>query len=729
MSGFRVAIDIGGTFTDVVLIDTESGERWTGKVLSTPHDPSEGFFRALDIALELAGVQIGACRSVLHATTVATNAVLTRTGGPAALLATDGFRDVLEIARQIRHDLYDLRTTKPLPLVAREWAFGIRERLRYDGSVLLPLDEDSVREAAAQIRASGIRSVAVCLLHAYVNPTHEQRVAEILRDEIPGVSISLSSVIAPEMREYPRASTTVANAYVGPVVGSYIASIEAGLRDRGASSGLWLMKSNGGLATAATALERPVEIIESGPAAGLAAASHYAALVGSRDVVTLDMGGTTAKVGMIDDGESLQTTAWEIGSSAGSGSAVAHGSGLPILGSVMDLVEIGAGGGSIAWIDPGGILRVGPRSAGADPGPACYGRGGTEPTVTDANVFLGRIGATSMAGGRLSLDGAAAAAAIARLADRLGVSSLDAAVAILDVADSAMIQATRLMTIRRGLDPHGYDLIAFGGAGPLHACRQATALGFRSVIIPPDAGVLSAFGLLASAPRVDHRVAFRRRIDVVDPAEVSATLDRIEAEAIARLPPEARGGDLRRDRAADIRYVGQSWDLRVAIPGGVFDAAAAARLRADFDAAHERTHGYAAPTALVEMVHLAISVAAPRPGIADRAVADRAVADRAVADRAVADRAVAAPVGAAPVGAAAGGDEGQRTARPSGSRPAFVDDGILLVEVPVYRFNGLREGDTLAGPALIDGDDSTTFVAGPFDCRVGPHRVLHLVAR
>ena len=706
MTGFRVAIDIGGTFTDVVLVDGSTAARTTGKVLTTPADPSDGFFRALDLALAGAGLDIDACRSVLHATTVATNAVITRTGGPAALIATEGFRDVLEIARQIRHDLYDLRTTKPAPLVPRPWALEVRERLRYDGTVLLPLDEASVRAVAGRLRGSGIRSVAICLLHAYVNPAHEQRVAAILREELPDVSISLSSVIAPEIREYPRASTTVANAYVGPVVGAYISSIERGLRERGSDAGLWLMKSNGGLATAATALERPVEIIESGPAAGLAAAAHYAALVGSRDVVTFDMGGTTAKVGMIERGEARQTSTWEIGSASGSGSAVSHASGLPILGSVLDLVEIGAGGGSIAWIDAGGILRVGPRSAGADPGPACYGRGGSEPTVTDANVMLGRIGAAAIAGGRLPLDPAAAAAAIERIAGQLGVAPLEAAIAILDVADSAMVQATRLMTVRRGLDPAGFDLIAFGGAGPLHACRQATALGFRSVIVPPDAGVLSAFGLLASVPRVDHRAAFRRRLDAVDPGDLGASLERLEREAVARLPPEVRNGDLRRDLGADVRYVGQSWDIRVPIRAGVVvDADTVVRLRSDFDALHERAYGYASPGAPVETVHLAVSVSAP-------ASADGGVTDEH-------DGAGRPDAGSAPV---------DRTAVPIGRRPAYVDGADGLIDVAVYDAAALQPGDRLAGPALVDGADSTTYVASGFACRVGPHRVLHLVA-
>jgi N-methylhydantoinase A len=482
-------------------------------------------------------------------------------------------------------------------------------------------------------------------------------------------------------------------------VEAYVASIQAGLRARGADAGLWMMKSNGGLATAAGAMERPVEVIESGPAAGLAAAAFYAASVGSHDVVTFDMGGTTAKVGMIEDGEARQAASWELGSGTGSGSAVAHGSGLPILGSVMDLVEIGAGGGSIAWIDAGGILRVGPQSAGADPGPASYGRGGTEPTVTDANLYLGRIGVSTIAGGRLPLDREAAATAIGRLADALGVPALDAAIAILDVADSAMIQANRLMTIRRGHDPADFDLIAFGGAGPLHACRQATALGFRSVIVPPDAGVLSAFGLLASVPRVDHRVAFRRRLASLDPDEADEALRRLEAEAIGRLPPIARDGELQRDRAADIRYVGQSWDLRVPIGAGPWGGGAPgrARLRDDFDAVHERTYGYATRTAPVETVHLAISVSTPRAAGRTAASHDAPVAHREVA-----------PV--------------------TGSRRAYVDAATGLADVPVQILSGLRPGDVLAGPTLIDGPDSTTFVAPGFTCRVGSDRVLHLVA-
>jgi N-methylhydantoinase A len=692
-TGFRVAIDIGGTFTDVVLMDGANGQRWTGKVLSTPADPSEGFFRALDIALQGAGVGIEDCRAVLHATTVATNAIITRTGGPAALIATEGFRDVLEIARQIRHELYNLRTTKPAPLVPRRWALEVRERLRYDGSVITPLDEGSVREAAARLRRSGIRSVAVCLLHAYINPRHEERVGEILRDELPDVAISLSSAIAPEIREYPRASTTVANAYVGPVLRAYLQAIEQGLLERGGHARLWLMKSNGGLATAESALARPVEIMESGPAAGLAAASHYAGLVGSRDVVTLDMGGTTAKVGMIEGGEARQVQGWEVGAGLGSGSAVAHGSGLPILGSVVDLVEIGAGGGSIAWLDQGGILRVGPQSGGADPGPACYGRGGTEPTVTDANVLLGRIGAATMAGGRLSLDPGAARASVARLAARLDVAVERAAIAILEVADSAMVQAMRLMTVRRGLDPAGFDLIAFGGAGPLHACRHAAELGMRSVIVPPDAGVLSAFGLLASAPRVDHRVAFRRRLDRVVPADLAATLAALEREGLERLPPDARAGDLRRERGADVRYVGQSWDLRVPIPAGPIDAAALARLRVDFDDLHARSYGYASPDAPVETVHVAITLSAPRPE-----------------QSAMTGEFASSPRSHAPT-----------------KRPAYVGRGEALEPVSVYSWPDLRAGQEIAGPALIDGPDATAYVAPDFHCRVGPFRVLHLV--
>jgi N-methylhydantoinase A/oxoprolinase/acetone carboxylase beta subunit len=695
--GYRVAIDIGGTFTDVAVVDDSGAVRSTAKVLSTPADPSTGFFEALDLAVSQAGLDVADCRGFLHATTVATNAVLTRTGGPAALIATEGFRDVLEIARQIRHDLYDLRTTKPEPLVPRQWALEVRERLLHDGSVVTALDAGSVRAVAARLRESGIRSVAVCLLHAYLNPSHERRVREILVEEIPGVSVSLSSDIAPEVREYPRASTTTANAYVRPVVAAYIERIGAGLADRGATSGLWLMKSNGGLATAEHTLERPVEIIESGPAAGLAAAAHHAARLGSADVVTFDMGGTTAKVGMIERGESRQTATFEIASGAGSGSSVAHASGLPILGSVVDLVEIGAGGGSLAWIDAGGILRVGPRSAGADPGPACYGRGGTEPTVTDANVVLGRIGASSIAGGRVPLDAGAAEAAIGRLAARLGVSTAEAAVAIIDVADSAMVQANRLMTVRRGLDPERFDLIAFGGAGPLHACSQATALGFRSVIVPPGAGVLSAFGLLASAPRVDTRIAFRRRLDAVTGEELAASLAALEADAIDRLPPAARDGELRRDRAADMRYVGQSWDLRIPIPDGPVDGAAVARLRRDFDATHEQAYGYASPESPIETVHLAISVSAPRP-LAGGPSSEASTSPGSVAT-------------------------------PAGSRRAYVDPVNGWVDVPVYALESRRAGDRMAGPALIDGADSTTFVSAAFDGNVQAGGLLHLLPR
>ena len=418
----RLGVDIGGTFTDATLVDESSGRLWNAKVSSTPHDPAQGFLSATRQILDQSELAPESLRYVVHATTVATNAIIEGKVAPTVLITTEGFRDILEIARQIRPSLYDTQFEKPKPLVPRDRCFGVRERLDATGAVITPLDEDAIPHIAAIVREAGIESVAVCFLHSYLNAQHEQRVGELLRDLAPNIAISLSSDVAPEIREYFRASTTVINAALRPIVSRYLENIEEQLRAQGIQSELLVMQSSGGLMTFTDARRRPVFMVESGPAAGVITAAHLGVSLGYQNVISFDMGGTTAKVGLVQDGTPRITKDYEVGSVAQPGSGGFRAGGYPIRTPVIDLVEIGAGGGSIAWVDPGGVLRVGPQSAGADPGPACYGQGGGEPTVTDANLVLGRLNPGYLLGGDLKLDSALAHAAIEqRIADPLGI--------------------------------------------------------------------------------------------------------------------------------------------------------------------------------------------------------------------------------------------------------------------------------------------------------------------
>src|SRR4051812_14568537 len=450
--GYRLGGDIGGTFTDAILIDEETGAFSISKVSTTPSDPSVGFLHAADRILAQAEADPASLRYVVHGTTVATNAIIQRKIARTALITTEGFRDVLEIGRQIRPSLYDIQFEKPVPLVPRPLAFGIPERLDWRGETLVPLDEEAVRDVARRLGELGVESVAVCLLHAYANPVHEERVGRILDELLPDVAVSLSSNIVPEFREYDRASTVVINAGIQPIVKEYLGSIEGRLRDRGVGAELLVMQSGGGVLTFESAGERPVFIVESGPAAGVIATSHLARALGLEDAISFDMGGTTAKVGLVRGGSPQITKQYHVGSVAQPGAGAARGSGYPIRTPVIELAEIGAGGGSIAWVDTGGALRVGPVSAGAEPGPAAYGHGGTEPTVTDANLVLGRLSPESFLGGELHLDVEAARRAIReRCADPLGLDVVTAAFGIVEIANAAMASALRLMSVQRGL--------------------------------------------------------------------------------------------------------------------------------------------------------------------------------------------------------------------------------------------------------------------------------------
>ncbi len=689
----RLGIDIGGTFTDAVLVDEQSGRISIEKVPTTPPDPSEGFLEALRAITAGSGTTTAQIGSLIHATTVATNALLERRGARAGLLITAGFRDTLEIARQVRHDLYDLQTEKPPPLVPRERCLEVPERLDHEGGVLVALDEQAVLDAVERLRTQQVEAIAICFLHAYRNPAHERRAAELVRAAWPEIPVSVSSEVAPEIREYWRASTTVTNAYVAPIVQRYLAAVERKLQDADVRAPLHVVQSSGGVMTVATAKATPVSMLESGPASGVAAAAFHARLLGHADAISFDMGGTTAKAGLIRGGEPSVLPEFEAGAEAGTGAGVARGSGYPILGSVTDLVEVSAGGGSIAWVDDGGLLRVGPRSAGAQPGPACYGRGGERPTVTDANLLLGRLAPDTFLGGRMTLDVAAAEAAIAaHCAQPLGMSVTEAAVGIVAIANAAMVESLRLVSVQRGLDPRDFALVAFGGAGPLHANRLAAELRIPALIVPPSPGVASALGMLVSDLRRDLRVTRIEPLATADPAALEATLAGFEAEARAALDADGFAGEaVELRRFAELRYAGQSWRLEVPLPSAPVDGPVLAGAARAFHAEHERLYGYAVPEEPVELVTLGL---------------------RAIGRILKPRLAPVEPGGRSPEAA-------RRDVR-----PVFVEERGDFVDCAVYDRYALRAGNVVAGPAIVEELDSSTVIGDGYRATVVEHGSL-----
>jgi N-methylhydantoinase A len=671
----RVAVDIGGTFTDATLIDDRSGNVAIAKVLTTPADPSEGFMAAFERTLASSAVEPAGVGFVVHATTVATNAIIEGRIARSGFVTTDGFRDLLEIARQVRPTLYDTQFEKPKPLVPRNRAVAVRERLGPKGEVLRPLEDESVRDAAALLRREGVESVAVCLLHSYVNPDHERRIGAILAEELPGVPVSLSAEVAPEFREYLRASTTVINAAIRPVVERYLARIEARLAEAGVGAKLLVMQSSGGVFSADAAARRPVFMVESGPAAGVIASAHLGETLGLRDILSFDMGGTTAKVGLIQDGQPSVTKDYSVGGRATAGIGGTSLSGYPVRTPVVDLVEIGAGGGSIAWVDSGGLLRVGPQSAGADPGPVCYGRGGTEPTVTDANLVLGRLNPDYFLGGEISLDVDGARRAIdERCASPLGLDVVEAANGIIEIANAAMVNALHLISVQRGYDPRDFVLVAFGGAGPVHANALARDAEMPTVLVPRSPGIFSASGLLTTDLKRDAAVTIMRRADDLDQAEVEAAFAELERTGAEELAREAVAADaVEFVRAIDMRYVGQSYELTIPAGEGLLER---------FHAEHERMYGFAAPAEPVECVSLRLTsigrIAKPPPARLDPGA----------------------------------GAEARDT------REVYFAEAGSYVACAIYDRYALGAGATLAGPAVVEELDSTTVVHPGFTLRV-----------
>jgi N-methylhydantoinase A len=569
----RIGVDVGGTFTDVILQAPDGSVR-IRKVLSTP----PGYDRAVVEAVASLADGDGVA-GVVHGTTVATNAVLERRGALTALVTTAGFRDVLELRRLRIPHMYDPFWRKPGPLVPRRLRLGLNERIAADGAELKPVDEAEVRTVAAELRSAGVESVAVCLLHSYRFPAHEQLVGRILREELPGVTVSLSSEILREQREYERSATTVVNAYIRPLMGRYVADIRRGLDGASVDAPLTIMQSSGGVMTSDDATRRPVLALESGPAAGVVAALGMATRLGFENAIAFDMGGTTAKASLIEAGSVSRSREYEVGGSLSSGSRLMRGSGELLRIPTIDIAEVGAGGGSISWLDPAGGLQVGPRSAGAEPGPACYGRGGVEPTVTDANVHLGYIPTGALASGDLSVSAVLAERALESIAAPLALSQAETAAGVHAIANARMTRALRSVSSEKGRDPRDFVLIAYGGSGPVHALGLAEDLGCSTVLVPALAGLFSSLGLLFARPEFHDVHSCHLDARTVDPAEISRVFDELEA----RLAPSVERPEWM--RSADLRYGGQSWEVEVEFTGSL--AAVVDR----FEDAHERLYG------------------------------------------------------------------------------------------------------------------------------------------
>ena len=600
MSSYSLAVDIGGTFTDIVL-QADDGRLWIDKTLTTSRDLLEGLFRGVHRVLGKANVTPAAVNGlVVHATTTVTNALIERKGPVTALLVTEGFKDVLTIRAEHRYDIYDLQIEFAEPLIPADLTFGVRERTLADGKVVTDVHPAQVAEIAAALRHRGVVSVAICLLNAYRNPANERRVAELLSRELPGVYVSLSSSVAPQIREYPRASTTAINAFTAPIAQPYLRALAARLDTEGFRNKPLIMLSSGGIIGADVAGRNPVRMIESGPAAGALAATHFAARLGLPQLMSFDMGGTTAKACLIEDGKLLVSGQQEVDRRY----RFKEGSGMPVTVPAIDLIEIGAGGGSIASVDALGLLKVGPRSAGSEPGPVCYGRGGRDPTVTDADLVLGLLEAGNFLGGEMKLDADTAERAYAELGAQIGKTAVETAAGVYRIVAEAMAAAARTHATDRGVDHRGIPLLAFGGAGPLHACQVGELLQSRAVIFPPRASVLSAFGTMVSPPRLDLVRSAVGTLAELDWDEVKRIYDELTEEAGTALAAAGVAAqDIRFSFGVDMRYAGQQAEISVALADDP-------RLRRDpaviggaFAAAYLNAYGVAPSHVPVEVVN------------------------------------------------------------------------------------------------------------------------------
>lgn len=674
----RLAVDIGGTFTDVVLDD--DGDRYIGKVLTTPQEPEQGFLDGVRQVLGRAGVNPTEIDAVVHGTTLATNAIIERKGADTVLVTTKGFRDSIEIAYEHRFELSDLKMVRPEPLVGRQHRFEVPERIAATGEVLMQLDEDAVSRLAADLAERGTTSIAVGLLHSYVDETHERRVGEILQAAMPEAMISLSCDVSPEIREYDRISTTVANAYVRPLMEGYLRRLEALLLTEGFSSKFLMVTSSGGMTTLETACRYPIRLVESGPAGGAILAKNIAEELQERDVISFDMGGTTAKICLVDNFNPLQSRTFEVAREY----RFLRGSGLPLRIPVIEMVEIGAGGGSIADVDEMNRITVGPKSASSTPGPACYGRGGVEPTVTDADLVLGRLDPDRFAGGQFRLEADSSKGALNdRIGSRLGLKEDDAAAGVSEIIDENMANAARVHAIEWGKELDQRTMIAFGGAAPLHAARLAEKCGIRKVIVPTGAGVGSAIGFLKAPVAYDVTRSSYVNLDDFDPDVVNRLFDRMhhEAESVIRLG--ADDGEIVEERTAFMRYRGQGHEIDIALPKRPLTAGDKAMLETLFAERYTELYGRTIPNLGLEVMTWRLSASIP----------------------------VDSP---APVSRS----ESAGYAKPEAVRHIFDPDLMEATPHAIHSRSELLPGHIVKGPAVIVENETSTLVSRRFDARV-----------
>lgn len=675
----RVGVDSGGTFTDICLFDDNTGTVRIWKVSSTPSDPSDGIVGALTEGLQQVGRSAADVSYFGHGTTVGTNALIQHRGVRTGLITTDGFHDLLEIGRQKRPELYDMSADKPTPLIPRDLRKGVPERMLHDGRVEIALDEDALREVARGLKALGVEAIGICFLYGFTYTEHEERARAIVAEECPGVFISTSHEVSPEFREYERMSSTVVNAYLGPVMKGYIERLENRLASMGIAVVPHITQSNGGVLGFATAANYPVRTILSGPSTGVVAAQAIGRLAGFNNLITFDMGGTSSDVALINDGFCRLTTEADV-------------EGYPIRAPMLDIHTVGAGGGSIAHVDNGGLLKVGPRSAGADPGPVCYGRGNDEPAVTDANVVLQTLNPQYLLAGRMKIDQSLSQAAIARVADKLGLSMLDTAQGILDVVTANMAKAIRVISVQRGYDPRDYVLMAFGGAGPLHAARLARELDIERVLIPLTPGTLCAMGLLLTDLRADFASTRLLLFSHEVAPTINAVLRELEARADDWFNHEGVADQARQvRRSVDMRYRGQNYEIAVALPDGPVDAAALDKLAEGFAEAHKRAYGFVADDPM-ELVTFRLEAI----GLVDKAEFQRR--DDAGADA---------------------------SAAIAGTRSVWMSEAASFVDCPVYDRDRLDCGNMFSGPAIVEQMDTTTVV--PPGARVSVDPYLNLI--
>jgi N-methylhydantoinase A len=687
-----IGVDIGGTFTDIILIDERARSIFSAKVLTTPDRPAQAVLAGVAQVLERVKAAHAAVRTVVHGTTLATNAIIERKGARTALLTTRGFRDALETATELRYDLHDLFIEFPEPLVPRDRRIGITERTRFDGERLTPLAESEVADALEAFAADGVEAVAICFLHSYANPANEEAAARLITTARPDLSVSLSSQVLPEIGEYGRVSTTVANAYVQPLMAHYLAELSDALKERGSRGAFFVMSSSGGTLSLDLARQFPVRLVESGPAAGVSIASHFAERLATPDVLAFDMGGTTAKISLITGGKPTRTTELEVARVR----RFQKGSGLLLKAPAVDLIEIGAGGGSIARVDGLGLLSVGPESSGADPGPACYGAGGEAATVTDADLLLGYLNAGYFLGGTMRLHPQRASAAIEHgVGKMLGVDVIRAARSIYEVVNDNMANAASVYAAEQGIDLRDFTILAFGGAAPAHVCDVAQRLGIRNVRIPVGAGVLSALGCLASPVSFDFVFGYMRELKHVDWDSVNRRFAALEKQGRHHLADAGIDGEITARASADMRYLSQRYEVNVALPSGPLGPELLDKLHDAFYAAYRQHYGREIREVPVETVSWRLTVSGPPPRLD-----------------------ISWPTDA--VGG--GGIE-------KGRRPIVFAGADAAVDCPVYERGRLAPGVAIAGPAIIEDRESTAVVPPGATVEVDDLRMLVITLR